>query len=161
MDPEAPNRRGVVGLTLDDLQRMPKMPVYLKKRDMIQLNQVEQYQDSCESAWLEDTKMADSRDFDVFISNNQQDKSWVSKSANELEAQGVHAWFDEANLAIGDRYAETLAGALRAAKVVAVVVGPNYVTSYLPPFELGAAVAASRATGAQGAVSASRGQDGC
>jgi len=40
---------------------MPKMPVYLKKRDMIQLNQVEEYQDSCEGAWLEDAKMADSQ----------------------------------------------------------------------------------------------------
>jgi hypothetical protein len=84
--------------------------------------------------------MSDPKGFDVFISYNQRDKGWASKFAKELEAQGVHAWFDEAEIAIGDRYGDAVADALRAAKVVAVVIGPNYVASPSSAFELGAAV---------------------
>jgi hypothetical protein len=35
----------LLGLTPDDLRRMPKMPAYLEKRAMIQLNDVEGYLD--------------------------------------------------------------------------------------------------------------------
>jgi hypothetical protein len=89
-------------------------------------------------------KMSDPKDFDVFISYDQRDKGWATKFAQELEAQGVHAWFDEAQIAIGDRYGDTVADALRAAKVVAVVIGPNYVASPSSAFELGAAVGGNK-----------------
>jgi len=88
--------------------------------------------------------MADSRDFDVFISYNKRDKNWASKFAHELEAQGVHAWFDEAEIAMGDRYADVVEEALRAAKVLAVVIGPEYVTSPSSAFELGAAIGGNK-----------------
>src|SRR5215475_12664716 len=88
--------------------------------------------------------MADSRSFDVFISYARRDRNWASKFANELEAHGVHAWFDEAQLAPGDRFTEQLEEALRAAKVVAVLISPNYVTSPSSAFELGAAVSGNK-----------------
>src|SRR5690349_12319222 len=88
--------------------------------------------------------MSDPKDFDVFISYNQRDKGWASKFAEELKAQGVHAWFDEAEIAIGDRYGDAVADALRAAKVVAVVIGPNYAASPSSAFELGAAVGGNK-----------------
>lgn len=88
--------------------------------------------------------MADSRNFDIFISYSQSDKAWASKFANELEANGVHAWFDEAEIAIGDRWADKLEEALRESPVIAVLISPEYLASPSSVFELGAAVGGNK-----------------
>jgi hypothetical protein len=88
--------------------------------------------------------MASSRNFDIFISYSQSDKAWASKFANELEANGVHAWFDEAEIAIGDRWADKLEEALRESPVIAVLISPEYLASPSSVFELGAAVGGNK-----------------
>ncbi|MEH2559594.1 hypothetical protein V1286_007123 [Bradyrhizobium algeriense] len=88
--------------------------------------------------------MADSRNFDVFISYAHKDRTWASKFAHELEAHGVHAWFDEAEIAIGDRWSEKLEEALRQTPVIAVLVSQDYLSSPSSVFELGAAVAGNK-----------------
>jgi TIR domain len=88
--------------------------------------------------------MTDPRNFDVFISYSSKDRNWASKFANELEANGVHAWFDQTEIAIGDRVTEKLEEALRESKIIAVVVTPDYLTNPSSAFELGAAVGGNK-----------------
>lgn len=88
--------------------------------------------------------MADPPKFDVFISYAKKDRPWASKFFEELEAQGVHAWFDEAQLAIGEPWQERMEQALFEAPIVAVVVSPDYLGSSWQAFELGAAVAGNK-----------------
>jgi hypothetical protein len=88
--------------------------------------------------------MADTRSFKVFISYAHPDAPWAAKFADELEAQGVHAWLAEKEIAPGDRVFDKFEQAFREAPVVAFVLSPNYVTSPSSAFELGAAVGGNK-----------------
>jgi hypothetical protein len=88
--------------------------------------------------------MADPRNFDVFISYSTKDKNWALKFANELEANGVHAWIDQTEIKLGDRVNEKLEEALRESKVIAVLVTPDYLANPSSAFELGAAVGGNK-----------------
>ena len=88
--------------------------------------------------------MADSRSIDVFISYAHGDEAWASKFVDELEAQGVHAWFDKTEIAFGDRVSEKLEQALREAPVIAVLLSPDYIANPSSAFELGAALGGNK-----------------
>jgi hypothetical protein len=88
--------------------------------------------------------MTDTRNFGVFISYSSKDRNWASKFANELEANGVHAWFDQTEIAPGDRVTAKLEEALRESQVMAVIVTPDYLTNPSSAFELGAAVGGNK-----------------
>jgi hypothetical protein len=88
--------------------------------------------------------MADSRNVDVFISYAHGDEAWASKFVDELEAQGVHAWFDKTEIAPGDRVREKMEQALREASIIVAVFGPNYIASPSSAFELGAALGGNK-----------------
>jgi TIR domain len=88
--------------------------------------------------------MADTRSFKVFISYAHRDALWASKFADELEAHGVHAWFAEREIALGDRVSDKVEQAFREAPVVAFLLSPDYVTSPSSAFELGAAVGGNK-----------------
>lgn len=84
--------------------------------------------------------MANARKFDIFVSHSVADRKWASKFVDELEANGVHAWLDDAVIRPGDRWSEQLEEALREAPVLAVLVGPDYLNNSWQAFELGAAL---------------------
>lgn len=88
--------------------------------------------------------MADSRNYDVFISYAQGDEPWASRFFDELEAQGVHAWFDKTDIALGERWIDKIEEALREAPVIAVLLSPNYTNSPSAAFELGAALGGNK-----------------
>lgn len=88
--------------------------------------------------------MADSRNYDVFISYAHGDESWASKFVDELQAQGVHAWYDRSNIALGERWSEKIEEALREAPIIVVLVSPNYVNNPSAVFELGAALGGNK-----------------
>jgi hypothetical protein len=88
--------------------------------------------------------MADSRNYDVFISYSHGDEPWASKFVDELEAQGVHAWFDKTDIALGDRWSEKIEQALREAPVIVVLLSQNYMNNPSAVFELGAALGGNK-----------------
>lgn len=88
--------------------------------------------------------MAESRNIDVFISHAHGDEPWASKFVDELKAQGVRTWFDKVDIALGERWSSKLEEALREAPIVAVLISPDYLSSPLAAFELGAAVAGNK-----------------
>jgi hypothetical protein len=88
--------------------------------------------------------MADSRNYDVFISHAHGDEPWASKFVDELEAQGVHAWFDKADIAWGERWSDKIEQALREAPIIVVLLSPNYMNNPSAVFELGAAVGGNK-----------------
>jgi hypothetical protein len=88
--------------------------------------------------------MADPKKVDVFISYSGEDKPWVSKFVDELEAQGVHAWYDEVYMTPGDLRPDRMEQALREAPVIAVLINASYLNSPWQAFELGAALAGDK-----------------
>jgi TIR domain len=88
--------------------------------------------------------MAESQNIDVFISYAHGDEPWASKFADELKAQGVHAWFDKTHIALGERWSEKLEQALREAPIIAVLLSPDYITHPSSAFEVGAAVGGNK-----------------
>jgi hypothetical protein len=88
--------------------------------------------------------MAESRNYDVFISHAHGDEPWASKFFDELKSQGVHAWFDKADIAWGERWSDKIEQALREAPVIVVLVSPDYMNSASAVFELGAAVGGNK-----------------
>lgn len=130
----------LLGITPDEFLSRPTTPVFLKKHIVIRLNDVQQYLVSYESAWLESAKMANPRKFDVFISHSGADRKWASKFVDVLEANGVHAWLDDAVVQPGDEWSGQVEEALREAPVLAVLVSPDYLSSPWQAFELGAAL---------------------
>jgi ABC-type branched-subunit amino acid transport system substrate-binding protein len=84
--------------------------------------------------------MASQRKFDIFVSHAGTDRKWASRFVDALEANGVHAWLDDAVIQPGDDFSQQIEEALREAPVLAVLVGPNYLDNPWQAFELGAAL---------------------
>jgi hypothetical protein len=108
------------------------------------LNQIDQYLDQLQERVVGGRGNADPRNYDVFISYTHGDEPWASKFVDEVKAQGVHAWFDKADIALGERWSDEIEQALREAPVIVVLVSPNYVNNSSADFELGAAVGGNK-----------------
>jgi TIR domain-containing protein len=93
---------------------------------------------------MAESRNAELRNIDVFISYAHDDEPWASKFAGELKAQGVHAWFDKTDIVLGERWSEQLEQALREAPIVAVLLSPDYITRPSSAFEVGAAVGGNK-----------------
>lgn len=65
----------------------------------------------------------------VFLSHNSQDKPFVRRLANDLDAHGVKCWIDEAEIKVGDSLIEKIRQGLDSMSYVAVVLSPNSVNS--------------------------------
>jgi hypothetical protein len=84
--------------------------------------------------------MAKPDTFDVFISYSHKDEPWASELAESLKAEGVQAWYDQAQIAPGDRISDKIGDALRESRIVIQVVSPESLQSPWTFFELGAAL---------------------
>jgi hypothetical protein len=85
--------------------------------------------------------MAEKQKYDVFLSYNMQDRSWVTEFSSALRSAGVTRWFDAHELKAGERWQEAIEGALRDSRVLVLVITPNSFSRPWTFFELGAAVA--------------------
>jgi hypothetical protein len=75
----------------------------------------------------------------VFISHTAADKPLVRRLAGRLEKSHFQVWLDEHNLVAGDRLPESVANALKAAKVILVVISKSSVGSKWLRYELNVA----------------------
>ncbi|MEA2162361.1 MAG: hypothetical protein QOK37_488 [Thermoanaerobaculia bacterium] len=72
----------------------------------------------------------------VFISHSAPDKEFVRGLADRIEAEGFSPWLDERDLVVGDPLPQTIAEALRSARVVLVVISRASVASRWLRYEL-------------------------
>jgi hypothetical protein len=63
----------------------------------------------------------------VFLSHNYQDKPFVRKLAQDLEAHGVKYWLDEAEMKIGDSLIKKIRDGIDNVNYFAVILSPNSV----------------------------------
>src|SRR5882757_6208588 len=84
--------------------------------------------------------MAEPQKYDVFISSTAKDGPWASEFVDALRTEGVRAWLDREEVALGDRSSDKVEEALRDSRVVVFLFTPDYVSSPRTLFELGAAV---------------------
>lgn len=66
---------------------------------------------------------------DVFLCHSSADKRFVSKLANDLKSLGVHVWFDEWRLQVGDGLHNVIGEALERSAFIAVVLSPSSIES--------------------------------
>ena len=85
--------------------------------------------------------MTEKRDYDIFLSYSHKDKPWVSEFVATLKKAGIKAWFDQSEIAPGERWQEKIQQALRDSKTLVVILSQNNIESPWTFFELGAAVA--------------------
>ena len=79
-------------------------------------------------------------DHKVFISYSQADAEWAKSFADALRKRGVPVWFDEFEIAPGEKLAEAVEAGLRQSDTFVAVM--NAEQSFRPAlfFELGAAI---------------------
>src|ERR1700753_2567847 len=65
---------------------------------------------------------------DIFISYAREDREWVEKLANALQAEGYTVWWDW-DLLVGKRYRETIETELKTCRATVVVWSQNSVHS--------------------------------
>jgi TIR domain len=70
--------------------------------------------------------------FDVFISYNSQDISYVTDICRELEHRGVHPWCAEHQLRAGDDWLSEVDRQIRSINAVAVIIGTNGLGDFQP-----------------------------
>lgn len=85
--------------------------------------------------------MAENRKYDVFLSYANEDRLWVDEFSSALRRAGVNDWFDAHQLRPGEHLQQAVEQALRASKVLVLMVSPHRFRSPWTYFELGAAVA--------------------
>ncbi|HEY0322331.1 MAG TPA: TIR domain-containing protein [Pyrinomonadaceae bacterium] len=67
--------------------------------------------------------------FDVFLSHNSIDKSWVSHLKNALQARGVKVWLDKDEIRPGAKFVRAIEIGLEESKAVALIVSPEAMAS--------------------------------
>jgi len=75
--------------------------------------------------------------WEVFISHASEDKDiFVRQLAVELESVGLHVWYDESTLTIGDRLRESIEKGLLKSRYGVVVLSTNFFNKQWPQDEL-------------------------
>ena len=76
----------------------------------------------------------------VFLSYSRQDVAFVTRLADDLNAQGVSPWLDQRDISFGKRWDNTIEQALQDCDIVLVVLSPEAVASENVRDELGYAL---------------------
>jgi hypothetical protein len=86
--------------------------------------------------------------FDVFISHASEDKDAIARPLyQELNAQGVRVWFDEAVLELGDSLRRKIDEGLTKCRYGVVILSPHFFRKQWPQKELDGLVARETASG--------------
>jgi len=84
-----------------------------------------------------DPEVLDGRTWDVFVSHASEDKLAVAiPLAEALQARGVTAWLDKAELRIGESLRRRIDQGLAASRFAVVVLSPAYFAKGWPQYEL-------------------------
>lgn len=84
-----------------------------------------------------DSNVLDGRTWDVFISHASEDEEAVAiPLAEALQARGVTAWLDKAELRIGESLRRRIDQGLAASRFAVVVLSPSYFVKGWPQYEL-------------------------
>lgn len=84
-----------------------------------------------------DPDVLDGRTWDVFISHASEDKPTVAiPLAEALQARGVSAWLDKAELRIGESLRRRIDQGIAASRFAVVVLSPSYFAKGWPQYEL-------------------------
>lgn len=84
-----------------------------------------------------DPDVLDGRTWDVFISHASEDKPTVAiPLAEALQARGVTAWLDKAELRIGESLRRRIDQGIAASRFAVVVLSPSYFAKGWPQYEL-------------------------
>lgn len=84
-----------------------------------------------------DPELLDGRTWDVFISHASEDKpAVVIPLAEALQARGVSAWLDKAELRIGESLRRRIDQGIAASRFAVVVLSPAYFSKGWPQYEL-------------------------
>lgn len=67
--------------------------------------------------------------FDVFLSHNSKDKTWVINLKNALESFDVKVWLDKDEIRPGDMFAEALEKGIEESRAVALIISPEAMAS--------------------------------
>jgi len=73
--------------------------------------------------------MADSGDYDVFLSHHSADKPWVIFLKAALRARGIRVWLDRDEIRPGDLFVDALEQGIQRSRCVAVIVSPGSMKS--------------------------------
>jgi hypothetical protein len=65
----------------------------------------------------------------IFLSHNRKDKPFVRKLSERLEAHGIRAWVDEAEMRLGDSLLSKIETAIQECDYLGVVLSPHSVSS--------------------------------
>lgn len=128
----------LLGITPAELQIRPEIPVLLKKRDLLELNEIDIYLDQLAArvqleGWLMDRPT-------VFVSHSAVDADWARSFAQALKERGISVWFDEFDVRPGEPIREALEAGLRGSEVFVALVDPEQPSKPSLFFELGAAI---------------------
>ncbi len=66
-----------------------------------------------------------SREFDVFLVHNSQDKEQVRVLATELSRRGIKCWLDEEQIRPGEPFWDAIARAIPNVKCAVICIGPH------------------------------------
>lgn len=73
--------------------------------------------------------MVPDKKFDVFLSHNSRDKTWVIKLKSDLVANGVTVWLDKDEIRPGDLFAKALEIGIKESRSVALIISPESMKS--------------------------------
>ena len=83
-------------------------------------------------------RLKDEGSWDVFISHASEDKdSFVRPLAEALSKRGIHVWFDEYSLRLGDSLMRSIDKGLSSCRFGIVVLSPAFFSKEWPQRELG------------------------
>jgi tetratricopeptide (TPR) repeat protein len=75
--------------------------------------------------------MSDTKNYDVFLSHNSQDKEAVEELALRLEDEAqLKPWLDKWNLVPGEAWQEALEAALNSSRTCAILIGPGGISPW-------------------------------
>jgi hypothetical protein len=129
------------GLTAADLDRESGVPLLIRKRNLIDINEFSRYLRELRNGWTRCTaRPAMSDNPSVFISHSRRDTAYAEALRDALKARKINVWFDS-DIQPGDDWQESLGRALEESSAVSVLLTPESTGSLWMAAELGAALA--------------------
>jgi hypothetical protein len=129
----------LLGITAAELQNKAGIPVLLKKRDLLELNEIDTLG---ATGWThkERSSLRGMGNRQVFISHSMEDADWARSFATALKERGVVVWFDEFEMRPGESWRDVLESGLRSSDVLVTVFDEESSSKANLFFELGAAI---------------------
>jgi len=114
------------GLSAAELQSRPGVPILLKKRDLLPLNEIDVYLGPASRPGWRRLRRCPREDVmnepKVSISYSHEDAEWVRRFAEALREQNVNVWLDEWQVTAGEPLREAIEAGLRSSDAIVSVL---------------------------------------